>query len=135
MLPFIITPIFFLHHTIQLVTQFQTEIRHLQTGESSFGLIYEVGRVLCDPRELGEIPARTLVIAAQKDSLLQSDTIRGAKRLFAAVARGRESGSRVVMHRGILHAWHVFDPALFGNMVVKWVGEEPLDSEFKDIEV
>lgn len=134
LIPFIMTLVFFLHHAVQMVTQFQIEIRHLQTGESSFGLIYEVGRMLCDPRPLGAIPVRTLVIAAQGHSLMQKDNIAATKRLFAAVAGGKESGSRVVLHRGILHSWHMLNPKLFGDMVVQWIGKEDLNSEFEDIE-
>lgn len=133
-IPLIVPPIFMLHHTVQMLTQFKTEIQHLQTGESSFGLIYEVGRTLCDPRPLGAIPVRTLVVAAQKDSLLQKDNLNSAKKLFAAVTGDKESGSRVVLHRGIVHAWHMFEPVLFGDMVVQWVADEKLSDSFIDIE-
>lgn len=117
-----------------MLTEFPTEMRHLRTGQSSYGLIYEVIRTLCEPRPLGKIPVRTLVVAAQKDSLLQKDSLDSAKKLFAAVDGGREGGSRVVLHRGILHAWHMFEPVLFGEMVVQWVGGKDVSSDFEDIE-
>jgi pimeloyl-ACP methyl ester carboxylesterase len=134
LMPLIMPSIFMLHHTVQMLTEFPTEMRHLRTGQSSYGLIYEVIRTLCEPRPLGKIPVRTLVVAAQKDSLLQKDSLDSAKKLFAAVDGGKEGGSRVVLHRGILHAWHMFEPVLFGEMVVQWVGGKDVSSDFEDIE-
>ncbi|OQE31984.1 hypothetical protein PENSTE_c001G07110 [Penicillium steckii] len=134
LIPFIVTPIFLLHHTIQLFTQYQTEMEHLKTGQSSYGLISEVGRILCDPRPLGPIPVRTLVVAAQGNSLLQSDSMNATRKLYAAVDGGKEGGSRLVLNRGILHAWHVFDPVLFAFTVVQWIKGEELGKGFEDFE-
>lgn len=101
LIPFIVAPIFLPH---------QTEFEHLKTGQSSYALISEVGRMLCDPRPLGPIPVRTLVIAAQGNSFLQKNNLNATRKLFASVAGGKEGGSRLVLHRGILHAWHLFEP-------------------------
>lgn len=71
LVPFIVAPILLLQHIIQLLTQYQTEFEHLKTGQSSYALICEVGRILCDLRPLGPITVRTLLIAAPGNSFLQ----------------------------------------------------------------
>lgn len=54
--------------------------------------------------------------------------------MFAAVAGGKEGGSRLVLHRGILHAWHLFDSTRFAGTIVNWAEGKDLSSGFEDSE-
>ncbi|KAJ5172832.1 hypothetical protein N7492_005425 [Penicillium capsulatum] len=134
LVPLLVPSIYALHHSVQLVTQFQKEIAQWQAGEGSYALVAEVIRTLFDPRRLEPIPVRTLVVAAGKPPLLMTDRVDSAKRLFGAVVGGREQGNRVAQHRGVRHPWHVEEPVQFSEMVVQWVGGHELGQEFEEIE-
>lgn len=123
-------PVYALHHTIQLLTKPGVEIREWTRGEGSYALIAEVARTLCCPRALGEISARTLVVAATKPPTVIADRVQSAREFFGAVVGG---GSRVVQHRGVRHPWHVDEPGQFAEMVVRWVQGQDLGEEFEDI--
>lgn len=133
--PLFAPPVFFLHHLTMAATNPRAEMAALQNGEASYGLIGEVTRTIVHSREIGGIHVRLLAVAsASNDSWLARDRLGSSKRLFEAVIGRHENGSRAVMHRGIRHAWHIEEPALFGALILAWVKGEPLDSNFEDIE-
>ena len=133
--PLFAPPVFFLHHLTMAATNPRAEMAALQNGEASYGLIGEVTRTIFQSREVGDIHVRLLAVAsASTDSWLARDRLGNSKRLFEAVVGRNDNGSRAVMHRGIRHAWHIEEPALFGALILAWVRGEPLDSNFEDIE-
>ncbi|KAJ5113703.1 hypothetical protein N7456_002237 [Penicillium angulare] len=128
-------PTFCAHHLISFVMSPKKELAQVQNGESGYGLISEVAKIIFDPRVLGEFRGKTLVIcAADKNSWLARDKPESAKEFFEKIVDAKESGSRVVAHYAIRHAWHVEEPKLFADTVSTWVKGEALDDAFEDIE-
>lgn len=134
LVPLLVPSVYALHHSVQLVTKFRSEVQQWNAGESSYALVAEVIRTIFDPRPLRAIPVRTLVVVAAKPPYLTMDSAESARRLFGVVVGGREGGSRVAQHRGVRHPWHVEEPVLFAEMVVQWVRREQLGEEFEEIE-
>lgn len=136
LVPLLVPSVYALHHSVQLATQFQKEIKQWNAGESSYALVAEVIRTIFNPRELEAIPVRTLVVVAMKPPYLMTDSVDSGKRLFGVVVGGRGdgSGSRVAQHRGVHHAWHLEEPVLFAQTVVQWVRNGQLREEFEEIE-
>ncbi|KAJ6014091.1 hypothetical protein N7540_008682 [Penicillium herquei] len=134
-IPLLVPTTFALHHLINFVQGPSNEVTQVLNGEASYGLIAEVTRVIFQPRVLGEIPVKSLVICAgSKDNWITRDKPESSKKLFEMVVGGKEGGSRVVVHYGIKHAWHIQAPDLFSETILNWVEGEPLDSGFEDIE-
>ncbi|KAJ5732138.1 hypothetical protein N7493_003619 [Penicillium malachiteum] len=135
LIPLIAPTSYVLHHLVSFAQGPSKEVAQVLNGEASYGLIAEVARVIFQPRALGEIPVKSLVICAgSKDNWITRDNSESSKKLFEMVVGGKEGGSRVVVHDGIKHAWHVLSPELFSQTVLNWVRGEPLDSGFQDIE-
>lgn len=105
------------------------------TGSCSLALSGNVVRTLCNGRVLGEISAKSLIIAATGGIILPKDKVDSARELFGAVVGGIDGGNRVVQHRGVKHPWHVSDPGLFADMVLAWIEGRELSDAFEDIEV
>ncbi|KAJ5281238.1 hypothetical protein N7478_006610 [Penicillium angulare] len=135
MLSMLAVPTFCAHHLVNFVMSPKKELAQVQNGESAYGLISEVAKIIFDPRVLGEVRGKTLVIcAADKNSWLARDKPDNAKEFFEKIVDGKENGSRVVAHYAIRHAWHIEEPKLFADTVSTWVKGEPLDAAFEDIE-
>lgn len=126
-------PVYALHHGIQLLTKPAVEIREWSRGEGSYALIAEVARTLMQPRALGEIRVRTLVVAAAKPPKVIADREQSAEEFFGAVVGGGSNGSRVVQHRGVRHPWHVDEAGQFAGMVLRWVQGQDLGEAFEEI--
>lgn len=104
------------------------------SGTCSFALAGAVVRSLCDGRELGKIPVRSLIIAATGGVLLPKDKVGSARELFGVVVDGLYGGSRVVQNRGVNHPWHVSSSKLFSETALAWIEERELSISFEDIE-
>lgn len=126
---------FLAHHLIGFVQRPKKEVAQMMNGEASYGLIAELTKTILEPRVLGEIRVRTLVIcAADRKTWLAKDKPESARQLFEKVVEGKENGSRLVVHYGVRHSWQVEEPKLFADTVLAWIREEPLHATFEDIE-
>lgn len=130
--PFIIPPIYVLHHLFNFVTCPRGELAQLKNGDAGYGLMAAVMRAIFEPRVTGEIQVRLLAVcAASPGSILARDKVECSKTLLGCVVG--VDGSRAVLHRGVRHAWHIEEPELFAEMVLAWVRGAELDDAFEDI--
>ncbi|KAJ5993868.1 hypothetical protein N7451_009592 [Penicillium sp. IBT 35674x] len=130
--PLIIPPIYVLHHLLNFMASPRGELAQLKNGDTGYGLMAAVVRAISEPRNIGEIRVRLLAVcAASPGSYLARDKTECSKMLLGCVAG--VDGSRAVLHRGVRHAWHIEEPALFAEMILAWVREEELDDAFEDI--
>lgn len=134
LVPVFVSAIYVLSHFVIGLTDPRAQWDAWVTGTCSLALSGAVVRTLCNGRVLGEIPVRSLIIAATGGVILPKDKLDSARELFGAVVDGTDGGSRVAQHRGVTHPWHVSHPDLFSDMVLEWVEGRKLSGSFEDIE-
>ncbi|KAJ5923910.1 hypothetical protein N7466_008097 [Penicillium verhagenii] len=130
----IIPPIYMLHHLVNLAASPRVELAQWKNGDAGYGLMTAVVKAIFEPRVVGDIRARVLVVcAASPKTWLSRDRVESSRALFACVVGEEGGGSRVVLHRSVRHAWHMEEPDLFAEMVLAWVRGEKLDVAFEDV--